>query len=103
MQKLNHSSGVMDDEAVHLLEEGIKEGFLTLDAKLRERHELENDDEHSGTTAICAIVTPTHIVLANLGLFELLVTDNVAGNHSLMPMKFNVWMKYKEETKADED
>lgn len=67
VQKLNHSSGVMDAAALSLLEEGIKEGFLTLDAKLRERHETDEDNERSGTTAICAIVTPSHIVLANLG------------------------------------
>ncbi|VDK85157.1 unnamed protein product [Litomosoides sigmodontis] len=67
VQKLNHSSGVMDAAALLLLEEGIKEGFLTLDAKLRERHETDEDNERSGTTAICAIVTPSHIVLANLG------------------------------------
>ncbi|VBB26744.1 unnamed protein product [Acanthocheilonema viteae] len=67
VQKLNHSSGVMDAAALSLLEEGIKEGFLTLDTKLRERHETDEDNERSGTTAICAIVTPSHIVLANLG------------------------------------
>ncbi|KAM3716426.1 Protein phosphatase ppm-1.A [Dirofilaria immitis] len=67
VQKLNHSSGVMDATTLTLLEEGIKEGFLTLDAKLRERHETDEDNERSGTTAICAIVTPSHIVLANLG------------------------------------
>lgn len=59
----------MDKETLALLEEGIKEGFLTLDAKMRERHELDEDSERSGTTAICAIVTPSHIVLANLGKF----------------------------------
>ncbi|VDN17661.1 unnamed protein product [Gongylonema pulchrum] len=67
VQKLNKSSGKMDDETLLLLEEGIKEGFLTLDAKMRERHEFDDNAERSGTTAICAIVTPSHIVLANLG------------------------------------
>ncbi|EJW82404.1 protein phosphatase 2C containing protein [Wuchereria bancrofti] len=74
VQKLNHSSGVMDAAALSLLEEGIKEGFLTLDAKLRERHETDEDNERSGTTAICAIVTPSHIVLANLGVLYRFVT-----------------------------
>lgn len=61
----------MDAAALSLLEEGIKEGFLTLDVKLRERHETDEDNERSGTTAICAIVTPSHIVLANLGIHSI--------------------------------
>uniref|UniRef100_A0A0N5AWN2 PPM-type phosphatase domain-containing protein n=1 Tax=Syphacia muris TaxID=451379 RepID=A0A0N5AWN2_9BILA len=62
-QKLNETGGVLSSKTLKLLEEGIKSGFLTMDEKMKEKSETGK----SGTTAICAIVTPTHIVLANLG------------------------------------
>lgn len=67
MQKMSEKPGIMDEETRKLLAEGIKSGFLNLDAKMLERNEQGEDNERSGTTAICAIVTPTHIFLANLG------------------------------------
>ncbi|KHN82547.1 Protein phosphatase 1A [Toxocara canis] len=67
VEKLSNKPGTMDSETMNLLEEGIKCGFLNLDAKMQERSEQSDDNERSGTTAICAIVTPTHILLANLG------------------------------------
>lgn len=67
VQKMSEKPGIMDEETRKLLAEGIKSGFLNLDAKMLERNEQGEDNERSGTTAICAIVTPTHIFLANLG------------------------------------
>uniref|UniRef100_A0A915BBU8 PPM-type phosphatase domain-containing protein n=1 Tax=Parascaris univalens TaxID=6257 RepID=A0A915BBU8_PARUN len=67
VQKMSEKPAIMDEETRKLLAEGIKCGFLNLDAKMLERNEQGEDNERSGTTAICAIVTPTHIFLANLG------------------------------------
>uniref|UniRef100_A0A914S5U9 protein-serine/threonine phosphatase n=1 Tax=Parascaris equorum TaxID=6256 RepID=A0A914S5U9_PAREQ len=67
LEKMSEKPAIMDEETRKLLAEGIKCGFLNLDAKMLERNEQGEDNERSGTTAICAIVTPTHIFLANLG------------------------------------
>ncbi|VDK55822.1 unnamed protein product [Anisakis simplex] len=67
VEKMSDKKNTMDKEVIALLEEGIKRGFLNLDAKMQERSEQSDDKERSGTTAICAIVTPSHILLANLG------------------------------------
>lgn len=46
-----------------LLEKGIKKGFLSFD----EISKTSNDISKSGCTAVCAIVTPTHFIIGNLG------------------------------------
>ena len=40
----------------------LKNGFMELDAAMR-----PSTDDRSGTTAVCAILTPKHIFFANLG------------------------------------
>lgn len=44
----------------------IRNGFLAMDEELREKQQ-ENDNDRSGSTAITAFVTPTHIIVANCG------------------------------------
>ncbi len=67
MDEVKKSGGKMSDKVIKLLEDGVKEGFLTLDAHMKERPDIHGENERSGTTAICALLTPTHIFLANLG------------------------------------
>ena len=47
--------------------EGIIEGFLTTDKKLREEPQWSTGEDRSGTTAITVMVTPTHIIWGNCG------------------------------------
>ncbi|KAH7704590.1 protein phosphatase 1B, partial [Aphelenchoides avenae] len=54
----------MDQKALNLLREGIRDAFLTFDGDSRK---LCDALDMSGTAALCAFVTPTHIVLANCG------------------------------------
>jgi len=47
--------------------EAMREGSLKADAHMRELPEIKSGEDHSGTTAVFAIVTPTHIIVANIG------------------------------------
>ncbi|ETW03334.1 hypothetical protein H310_04828 [Aphanomyces invadans] len=45
----------------------LRNAFLTLDNDLRKLQRVENGEDQSGCTAIAAIVTDTHIIVANSG------------------------------------
>ncbi|VDM59869.1 unnamed protein product [Angiostrongylus costaricensis] len=62
-EELKANGGVLCEKSINLLEDGIKAGFLSLDENIRTR--LNSD--RSGSTAVCAMITPTHIIIANLG------------------------------------
>lgn len=56
---------------------GIRQGFLTLDEDMRSLyHRRMEDDDRSGTTAICAFVSPRHIYIANCGDSRAVVCRN---------------------------
>jgi serine/threonine protein phosphatase PrpC len=54
------------DEIKDLVKEGMRTGFLKLDATMEELNG-SYERERSGTTAICAILAPECIFFANLG------------------------------------
>ncbi|KAL6742687.1 hypothetical protein Aduo_015812 [Ancylostoma duodenale] len=62
-EELKANGGVLCEKSIALLEDGIKAGFLSLDENIRTRL----DSDRSGSTAVCAMITPTHIIIANLG------------------------------------
>ncbi|VDO27629.1 unnamed protein product [Haemonchus placei] len=62
-EELKSTGGVLCEKSIVLLEDGIKAGFLKLDENIRTRL----DSDRSGSTAVCAMITPTHIIIANLG------------------------------------
>ncbi|KAK6013758.1 protein phosphatase 2C [Ostertagia ostertagi] len=62
-EELKSNGGVLCEKSIILLEDGIKAGFLKLDENIRTRL----DSDRSGSTAVCAMITPTHIIIANLG------------------------------------
>lgn len=45
----------------------MRKGFLECDAEMRKMDAIQRGDDHSGSTAITAFVTPTHIVTGNCG------------------------------------
>jgi len=50
-----------------LVSAGIRSGFLRLDDQLRELPEIAAGEDKSGSTAVCVLVSPQHIYLANCG------------------------------------
>jgi hypothetical protein len=69
IEETKKNGGKMSPKLIKLLEEGVKNGFLTLDAQMKDKPDIHGENERSGTTATCALLTPTHIFLANLGAF----------------------------------
>lgn len=53
-------------DAAHFVE-GIRLGFLAMDENLRVMPEFSNGSEKSGSTAVCAFISPKYIFLANCG------------------------------------
>ncbi|VDK88836.1 unnamed protein product [Dibothriocephalus latus] len=49
------------------IQQGIREGFLALDERLRNLPEIASGEDKSGSTAICVLITPNHIFFANCG------------------------------------
>lgn len=54
----------IDPEAVGKV---MKEGFVILDDYMKTVPPWKNGEDQSGSTAVCALVTPTHIICANCG------------------------------------
>lgn len=46
---------------------GIKTGFLELDKRLSKLPEMLSGEDKSGSTAVCCLVSPTHLFFANCG------------------------------------
>ena len=56
-----------DGRSAASLAAAIRQGFLNLDADLRKTPEVQKGEDHSGSTAITALVTPSHIIVGNCG------------------------------------
>ncbi|XP_063222631.1 protein phosphatase 1B isoform X3 [Bacillus rossius redtenbacheri] len=46
---------------------GIRSGFLRLDDRMRELPELASGEDKSGSTAVCALISPRQVFVANCG------------------------------------
>ncbi|ULT89564.1 hypothetical protein L3Y34_008177 [Caenorhabditis briggsae] len=79
---LEENNGTLTDSTLKLLETGIKKGFLSFD-EISKSSEINK----SGCTAVCAIVTPTHIIIGNLGDSRAVVAgkNNVFGTEDHKP------------------
>jgi protein phosphatase 1B len=65
-EEMKNSGGKMTENAKQFIKEGMRTGFLQLDEEMS-AFAGGDEKERSGTTAICAILTPEHIFVANLG------------------------------------
>ncbi|XP_017462162.1 PREDICTED: protein phosphatase 1B-like, partial [Rhagoletis zephyria] len=45
----------------------IRDGFLTLDEKMKQLPEVESGEDISGSTAVSALISPSHFFFANCG------------------------------------
>lgn len=68
-QKMPPQSNVQtdSDNVKSILQSAIHTGFLQLDATMREMPDVVNGDDKSGTTAVCALISPSHFYIANCG------------------------------------
>lgn len=60
------SNGQTNDN-IESVRAGIREGFLKLDEKMKELPQVESGEDISGSTAVCALISPTHFFFANCG------------------------------------
>jgi serine/threonine protein phosphatase PrpC len=58
------SDGAMDAD---LFSDILREAGLQVDAQLRSEAQVRSGEDHSGTTAVFGFVTPTHVIIANIG------------------------------------
>ncbi|KAI6230828.1 PPM-type phosphatase domain-containing protein [Aphelenchoides fujianensis] len=66
--ELEQSKGAVTENAKQLITAGIKAGFLKLDEHMSSEKGIDGEEkEKSGTTAVCAILSPEHIFFGNLG------------------------------------
>jgi protein phosphatase 1B len=61
------TSGDKKEPTAEQVKTSLRSGFLRLDEKLRTLPEILAGDDKSGSTAVCALVSPNHIFLANCG------------------------------------
>ena len=60
-------SGCSDTSNPKEIGEKMQEGFMTLDEELKKMGPVQSGEDQSGCTAIVAIITKTHIIVANAG------------------------------------
>ncbi|XP_002740832.1 protein phosphatase 1B-like [Saccoglossus kowalevskii] len=53
--------------ALENVRDGLRTGFLNIDKKLRSLPELHTGEDKSGSTAVCVLISPTHVFFANCG------------------------------------
>ncbi|KRY37075.1 Protein phosphatase 1B [Trichinella spiralis] len=58
---------VLNEKEIELVKQGLRSAFLQLDEQMRLLPELSGDTEKSGSTVVCAMISPGHIFVANLG------------------------------------
>ena len=78
------------------VKDAIRKGFLKLDEKLKEQPQWAKGEDHSGTTAIVVMISPTHIVWGNCGDSRGLLCRNGLLNFATVDHKpYNVEEKYR--------
>lgn len=60
-------AGDTDGGIESIIQRAIHTGFLQLDATMRQMPEVVNGDDKSGSTAVCVLISPTHVYIANCG------------------------------------
>ncbi|ESO87720.1 hypothetical protein LOTGIDRAFT_194163 [Lottia gigantea] len=65
--KIDITDGTEIQPSIEDVKKGLKTGFLQLDEKMKEIPEMASGEDKSGSTAICAIVSPSHVFFANCG------------------------------------
>jgi len=64
---LKSAATVVEDEVIEGIKKGIRAGFLKLDENMRQMPEVVSGEDKSGTTAVCALISPVLLFVANCG------------------------------------
>ena len=63
----DESGGDGHEASLESIKKGMTLGFLSLDDKIRASPEVVSGEDKSGSTAVCAVISPTHIFFGNCG------------------------------------
>lgn len=63
----NNCNNQVTVEDVERVKNGIKDGFLRLDERMRKIPEIASGEDKSGSTAVCCLISSTHFYFANCG------------------------------------
>ncbi|KAI1295509.1 Protein phosphatase 1B [Halotydeus destructor] len=61
------ATGSVSQDQIDKVKEGIRDGFLKLDEKMKGLPEVLSGEDKSGSTAVCCLISPTHFFFANCG------------------------------------
>ena len=84
--------------AAAMIGDALRQAFFDCDTDMRRKPEVERGEDHSGCTAVAAIVSPSHIVVANAGDSRCVLAKG--GN--MIPMSFDHKPYHAEETERIE-
>jgi len=82
---VNNRSWTDGAMSVDVLSSILRQAGLDVDAALREEATVRSGEDHSGSTAVFGLVTPTHVIIANIGDSRSVM--GVGGN--TVPMSFD--------------
>ncbi|CAG2161792.1 unnamed protein product [Oppiella nova] len=57
----------LSEERINSVVSAIENGFLELDEEMKKHPDFVSGEDKSGTTAICTLISPSHLFIANLG------------------------------------
>ena len=66
-QNISTLNEQITEEQIDSVIQAIKNGFLELDEKMKNLPDMSSGEDKSGTTAICVLISKTHMFIANLG------------------------------------
>ena len=66
-QNIPNLNEQITEEQIGAVTQAITNGFLELDERMKNLPDMSSGEDKSGTTAICALISRTHIFIANLG------------------------------------
>lgn len=82
VKDLKANNGEVTEKMSDLIRKGMRAGFLKLDERMRDQPEVYGENERSGTTAVCTLISPKHIFIANLGDSRAIMSRDGAFNFS---------------------
>lgn len=85
----------VDSRDPHAIGEAVQKGFLFLDEDLKKMSPVQSGEDQSGCTAIVAIITSTHFIVANAGDARAILMQ---GDNTVRAMSFDHKPTNPEET-----
>lgn len=83
----NSSAGDITPEQIEKVRAGIRDGFLKLDEKMKKLPEVLSGEDKSGSTAVSALISPTHFFFANCGDSRAVLSRGGRAHHATLDHK----------------